>query len=79
MISERTFNELMKKNRDRDSALSFLLKDLTQILERGLVRDDKIKEIMKILKKLSKKWFFIPFLCDYTFHSAIFFYLYPFL
>lgn len=55
MISERSFNELMKKNRERQSALETLIKDVNRILEKGLVEDIRLKKLMQILKKLSKK------------------------
>ncbi len=55
MISERTFNELMKKNRERQAALETLIKDVNSILEKGLVEDTRLKRLMQILKKLSKK------------------------
>ncbi len=55
MISERTFNELTKKNRERESALKILLKDINSILEKGLVEDIRFQKLMDILKKLSKK------------------------
>jgi len=53
LISEKAYNELIGKNKEKESALKKLVEDVREILDTGMVEDARLAKLMDVLSRIS--------------------------